>query len=360
MICLFKKKMLIIYLVPVLFVLFDLSGCRSSAAKEEIHPETKKVVVKIVTSRAEKVKIYASGVLEADKTVLLSFLVPGKVESVHVDEGDHIKEGQVLANIEIEDYESFLEIAEAKLLRAQDAFNRLKPLFKDGAIPEQEFVEIKTGLAQAKAGRDIARKKVNDTMLRSPFSGIIGAKSIETGQMISPGLPVFTIVKTDKIYAKVSVPESEISKIAINQETVVTIPALADREVNGRVSLIGAMADPRTRTYTVKAELSNPDYSLRTGMIAEAQIVTDKKNEMLTVPGKAIVRDADNLMYVFLVDQSTEKAHRRRIFPGSVQKDEIEIKSGLNNGDVLIIAGQHKLIDGTPIVMVDSDMRPAQ
>lgn len=354
------KKILIIYLMSVLFVLCVLSGCHTSTAKEKMSPEKTKVMVKTVKAKSEKVTILVSGVLEADKTVLLSFLVPGKVEIVHVDEGDHVIKGQVLANVEIDDYESHLEIAVAKLLRAQDSYDRLKPLHEDGAITEKDFIEVKTGLAQAKAGCDIARKKVKDTMLRSPVSGIVGMKSVEMGQMISPGMPVFTIVKTDKIYAKVSVPETEIGKIAMGQETLVNIPALANREVKGRVSMIGVMADPRTRTYTVKAELSNPDYTLRTGMIVETQIVTDMEVEIITVPGKAIVRDADNLMYVYLAEQSNGMAIRRRIFSGSVHKSEIEIKSGLNTGDVLIIAGQHKLTDGAGIVIIDSHMRPAQ
>ncbi len=355
-----SQKRMIVYLLSVFMIFGIFSGCRTSTAKEEKPLEKTKVVVKPATGISEKATILVSGFLEADKTVLLGFLVPGKVETVHVDEGDHVVKGQVLANVEIDDYRSHLEIAQAKLLRAQDAYDRLKPLYKDGAITEQDFIEVKTGLAQAKAGRNIARKKVKDTILRSPVSGIVGMKTVEIGRMISPGMPVFTIVKTDKIYAKVSVPESEIGKIALGQETIVNIPALENREVTGRVSLIGAMADPRTRTYTVKAELANPDYTLRTGMIAEAKIVTDRQIDIITVPGKAIVRDAQNLTYVFLADQESGRALRRRVFPGMVHNNQIEIKSGLTTGDNVIVAGQHKLTDGASIALVDSDMRLAK
>jgi membrane fusion protein (multidrug efflux system) len=149
------------------------------------------------------------------------------------------------------------------------------------------------------------------------------------------------------------VPESEIGKVALGQKAAVTIKALDDRIVEGKVTMIGAMAEPRTRTYTVKIELPNPDYVLRTGMIAKAHIITDKTIAMVTVPGKAIVRDADNLTYLFLVYKEKETALRQRVFPGSVFRNEIEIKEGLNIGDVVIIAGQHKITDGAPITVMD-------
>jgi RND family efflux transporter MFP subunit len=294
-----------------------------------------------------------SGVLEADKTVPFSFLVPGKVDHVYVDEGDHVKKGQMLAKVEINDYRSNLEIAEAQLFEAQDTYDRLHPLYKDGAIAEKAFIKIKVALDQARAVRDIARKKVTDTRLRSPIRGIIGAKNVELGQTISAGIPVFTIVKTDRIFARVSVPESEIGKIALGQKASVTIKAFNASTVDGKVTLIGAMAEPRTKTYTVKIELPNPDYTLRIGMIAQAQIVTDKTIEMVTVPGKAIVRDADNLTYVFIVNKEKKTALRQRVFPGSVFRNEIEIKEGLTAEDVIIIAGQHKINDGALIAVMD-------
>ena len=91
---------------------------------------------------------------------------------------------------------------------------------------------MKAGLAQASAGRDIAGKKLRDTKLRTPIPGIVGVKRVEVGQMVSPGIPVFTVVKTDTIYARVAVPESEIGEIAIGQKAAVTVPALENRAVN--------------------------------------------------------------------------------------------------------------------------------
>lgn len=341
----------IYWLGAIVFMLTSLVGCKAKEADAVRLPEKRLVMARKVTRVSTNEAIVVSGVLEADKTVPLSFLVPGKVDHVYVDEGDHVKKGQILAKVEINDYRSNLEIAEAQFFEAQDTYDRMVPLYKEGAVAEKAFITIKAALEQARAARDIAKKKVRDTKLLSPVPGIIGAKDVELGQTISTGIPVFTIVKTDRIYARVSVPESEIGKVALGHKATVTINALDERIVEGKVSLIGVMAEPRTRTYTVKIELSNPDFSLRDGMIANAQIVTDKTIVMVSIPGKAIVRDADNLTYVFLVDKEKATAMRQRVFIGSVFRNEIEIKEGLNAEDVVIVAGQHKITDGAAIMV---------
>ncbi len=343
----------IYWLGAIVFMMTCLAACKAKEADAFRPTERRQVMAKKVTHVSTNEVIMVSGVLEADKTVPLSFLVPGKVDHVYVDEGDHVKKGQILAKVEINDYRSNLEIAEAQLFEAQDAYKRMWPLYKDDVITEKDIVQIKAGLDQAKASRDIAHKKVKDTKLRSPVPGIIGAKNVELGQTISTGIPVFTIVKTDRIYARVSVPESEIGKVALGQKATVTIKAIDGRVVEGKVSLIGAMAEPRTRTYTVKIELANPDYVLRDGMIAKTQIVTDKTISLVTVPGNAIVRDADNLTYVFLVDKEKATALRQRVFIGSVFRNEIEINEGLNAEDFVIVAGQHKITDGAAITVTE-------
>lgn len=337
--------------MAAMLMAISLLSCRKTDAREEKIVKPVKVTTEKVTIVSDSKTILVSSFLEAEKTSPISFQVPGKIIKINYDLGDHVKKNQIVAEIEMDDYQSRLEIAQAKLMQANDAFNRLKLLFDEGVIPEQTLIEITSKLAQARAGKNIAKKQVRDTRLRAPFSGVIGMKAIETGQMISPGIPVFTIVKNDRIYACSSVPESEITQLKINQEAVVRVPALEDRQFYGRVERMGAVADPRTRTYRVKILLDNPGFVLRPGMIANVSIETDRKIEILTIPSRAIVRDSDNLTYVFLADSENLKAFRKRVFPGSVHKNEISIKKGLLPEDILITAGQHKLTDGCDVTI---------
>ncbi|MBI9091074.1 MAG: efflux RND transporter periplasmic adaptor subunit [Desulfobacterium sp.] len=303
---------------------------------------------------SENISILVSCFLEAEKTSPISFQVPGKIVKINFDLGDHVTENQVVAEVEKDDYQSRLEIAQAQFMEAEDAFNRLKILFEEGVIPEKTFIEISSGLAQARAGMNIAQKQLRDTRLRAPFAGVIGMKKIETGQMISTGLPVFSIVKNDRIYACSSIPESEIAHLKTGQKAMVVVPSLGDRFFCGTVERIGPVAAPKTRTYRVKILLDNPGFILRPGMIANVSIETDRKMEILTIPSRAVVRDSDNLTYVFLADKKTSRAFRKRVFPGSVHRSEIRIKKGLSAGDLLVLSGQHKLTDGSDIRIIEN------
>jgi len=321
-------------------------GCGTQEAAITILPDTTPVTVVEVQPVMTVETLIVSGALEAHKTAPLNFLVSGRVDRVYVDEGDRVTEGQTLAVVERDDYVSQLEIAEAGLLRAQDAFDRFQPLVEEGAFAESSFVELKSGLAQAIAVRDIAKKRLKDTELRTPIPGIVGMKNVEVGQMVSPEVPVFTVVKTDVIVARVAVPESEVRKVEIGQSAEVTISALRDLQTGGKVSLVGAVANPQTRSYTVKVELGNPGFRLLPGMIVQARIQTGVEISSLTVPVQAILRDADNLTYVFTVNPNQCRAERRRVSPGTVLQNAIEIISGLEPGDMVIVGGHHKLSDG--------------
>lgn len=343
----------ILFSMTIMLMALFLSSCKDSDAIETISLKPVKVVTRKVTMVSDPVRILVSGFLEAEKIAPISFEIPGKIVSLTVDLGDRVKQNQVMAQIEMADYQSHLEIAQARFTKAQDAFNRSDPLFKKGVIPEKTLVEVISGLAQARAEMDIIQKQVRDTTLRSPFAGVIGMKAIEIGQMVSPGIPVLTIVKNDKIYACASIPESEIQQLKIGQEAVIIVPALGEQKFYGCVKHIGPVADPGTRTYRVKIILDNADYRLRSGMISMVSIETDKKIERITIPGCAIVRDSNNLTHVFLADKKDGRAFRKRVFTGAVHGSEIIIKKGLIPGDSLVLAGQHKLTDGCQITTTD-------
>ena len=343
--------------VAVMILVSSISACQPDETEGVVTTLTAQipVMVRSAASISANRSVSVSGTMVADKTAPLSFLVPGKVNRLYVDEGDRVKAGTLLATVDPADYTNSLAIAEASLTMAKDLYRRYEPLYKEGAFTEKNLIELKTGLAQAVAGCNIARKALADTRLYAPIPGIVAVKGIELGQMVSAQVLAFTIVKTDVIFARVSVPESEIGQVSLGQKAAVTIAALAGQQFKGRVSMIGAQADELTRTYPVKIELANPEGVLKPGMIAQADILTDKAVSVLTIPGHAIVRDADNLTYVFVADAGKGLAQRRRVVPGSAFHNEIEIKSGLTPEDAVIVSGQHKLSDGTLITISTTD-----
>ncbi len=335
----------------MLVVLVLLSSC---AKKDALAPEESrrlaKVHVKEIQNAGQDEVLSFSGTLEADKMVIQSFAVSGTILSIQVEEGSEVRVGQLLATLDATSYESSLKIAEAGLMEAQDAFNRLSQLYGKGSLPERDLIQAKAALQQAEANKTSASKQLSDTQLRAAISGIISAKDLEVGSNAGPGIPAFSIVKTDKMYATVAIPEVEIGKVVVGNEAIVSVPTIAG-EFRGGVSIINPVADAVSKTYTVKVKLDNPEGRLLPGMISTNRINTGKTVRNLSVPTKAIVRDADDITYVFVL-KNENKVRRQRVSIGGLSKNEVIVSSGLRSGDKIVVEGQTKLKDGQLVTTI--------
>ena len=189
-------------------------------------------------------------------------------------------------------------------------------------------------------------KRLQDTKIYAPFSGIITAKFIERGASAAPGVPAFTIMKTDQVYAKAAINENEIANIKVGISAKIRIASL-DQNFDGKVTIINPSADAATRTFDVKVLLNNSKGSLLPGMISDIKIETGRTNQAITIPASAIIRDADDINYVFTA--SGKQVVRKRIGLGNFKGDEVIVNKGLENGDTIIINGQRNLKDGQEI-----------
>ncbi len=322
-----------------------LIGCseKKETVKEVAIP---KVTVKKIESTAENESLTYSGTIEADNTVSLDFSVPGRISKVDVQEGQKVRKGQLLASIDQTTYKNAFDIANAGLEQANDNFKRLSSLYQKGSLPERDFIAVKVAVAQANANKNLAAKNLADTKLYAPFSGIITAKMTEMGATAAPGVPAFTVMKTDKVYAKASIAESEISKLKMGTDAKVEIASL-NETFNGKVAIINPSADALTRTFNVKVRLDNTDDKLLPGMISKIKINTGNKVNVITVPSESVVRDANNILYVFVVKEN--KAIRTRVSLGSFKGNEVIVTNGLSIGDSVVIAGNKNLKDGQTV-----------
>jgi RND family efflux transporter MFP subunit len=332
-----------------LAVIVSLAVLACGKKQEEKAPPatpTKVTVQEIKTGNQAETLRY-SGTVEAENSVQLGFSVPGTVSSVLVNEGQLVKAGQLLASIDPTEYDNALLIANAGLEQAEDMYTRLNGLYQKGSLPAKDFMEIKSRVAQARANKNLAVKRVKDTKLYAPMSGIVTAKLIERGAMAAPGAAAFTIINISKVYARVSVPESEIGKISKGQNANVSISTI-DQKLVGKITIINPMADAATKSYSVKIQLANAQGKILPGMIADAEISTGKSIGAITVPTQAIVRDADDITYVF-VTNGNNKAIRKRITTSGLRGNEVVISEGLQSGDRVVVSGQTKLKDGAAI-----------
>ena len=296
----------------------------------------------------------ASGVVQAKTTVDVAFQVPGKVVMVGPDEGQTVHAGQVIAAVDPTDYRLTVEQAAAQADRAARDRDRNRPLLESGSIASADMDHLESGARQSAAAADLARKKLSDTRLEAPISGIIARRAIEVGATAAPGQPVFTIVDLDPVRVRIGVPEGDVGHVTVGAPASVRIPALG-ASFEGRVSLIGVAADPTTRSYTVEITVPNATHQLRAGMIAEAAITTAQRVNALLVPATAVLHDGgvNGTTYVYALDDGAARAHARRVTTGAPRGDSLEILNGLRAGERIVVAGQQRLRDGASVRLLD-------
>lgn len=308
------------------------------------------VVAEPVTLSSRSWSTRASGIVQPNTTVEVAFEVPGKAVMVGPDEGQPVRAGETIAALDPTDYRLGVEQASAQADRAARDRDRNQPLLASGAIAPADMDHLESGARQSAAAADLAKKRLADTRLAAPLSGVIARRAIEVGSTVSPGLPVFTIVDLDPVRVRVGVPEGDVGHVTEGAAATVRIPAL-DADFGGRVSLIGVAADPATRSYTVEISVRNPSRRLRAGMVAEATIETGQKVPAMMVPSAAVLHDGGGggTTMVYVLDRDAARVHARRVTTGIVRGDSLEITSGINPGDRVVVAGQQRVREGARV-----------
>jgi multidrug efflux pump subunit AcrA (membrane-fusion protein) len=378
-----------------------LTGCQRSAAAAREETDLIPVQVRTPAVVERQDSVAASGSVEGSETTDVAFQVSGKVSRVLVEEGQHVSQGQLLAELESTDYRNSLDAANAQkqaaealaqkaaaglrkqeveearidLARWEDEYKRMQFLVERKSLPPNDFQKIEAAykaareryemavegtrvedrnatLAQALAARAQASeesKRLGDTRLLAPITGNISMRRVDPGQTVAAGTPVLSIVNLNPAKVRVGVPEAEIGKVTRGAGAEVSLPSLGGRCFNGRVEIIGVSAEAASRTYAVKIVVPNPGPVLLAGMVAEARIFGSAKARVLTIPGESIVRDPQGAANVYVYYPERRRVYARRIEVGPPMGEEVEIHSGLSAGDQIVVAGQQKLREGTPV-----------
>ncbi len=314
------------------------------------------VIAQTVTTSPRAWSTTASGIVQAQTSVDVGFEVPGKLVMVGPDEGQPVRAGQLIAALDPTDYRLAAAQASALADRAARDRDRNQPLLAAGAIASADMDHLETGARQSAAAAELAMKRLADAHLASPISGIIARRASEVGATVAPGQPVFTIVDLDPVRVRVGVPEADVGHIVEGAAAAVRVPAL-DASFIGRVRLIGVVADPSTRSYTVEISVPNPARRLRAGMIAEATVTTGDTRSAIVVPAGAVVHDGgvNGMTNVYVLDRDATRVHARRVTTGLTRGDSLEITSGLVAGERIVVGGQQRLREGALVQIVSVD-----
>lgn len=289
-----------------------------------------------------------SGNIEGMKTVKTGFQVAGRIAGIRGEEGSMVSKGAEIAWLDPTNYAIAKELADVQVAQATDEFNRINILHERNSVSESDFMKCKYVLDGAVGQQKLRAKDLADTKLHAPISGILLKKMGEAGEMISAGTPVLVISDISKVKVNAYIPENRLKDIKIGQDVEIRIDAV-DVVRNGKISEVGGMADPSTRAFTVKAIVDNPRNVIRPGMIAEVSFTSSDSIMTTTVNSAALLRTPEGQPYVYVADKERKQAFRRNVSIGAVRGNRIEVASGLEAGETVVVGGAQKLSNGSSI-----------
>jgi RND family efflux transporter MFP subunit len=329
-------------------VLMALSSCGEK--KQTAAEQTVRVKVQEIHAEAVNGEQGFSGTIEEASGVSLSFASAGTIKRIYVDEGQTVRQGQLIGELDPTTMQNAYTISKTSLEQAQDTYKRMKELHDAGSLPEMQWISVENQLKSATAQEAMARKSLADTKLYAPFSGYIASKDAEIGQNTSPGMPVVKLVNIGSVKVKISVPEDDVQRIQKGSSMKIVVPALGNREFSGRVTERGVSADPRSRTYEVKATIQNDDRQLLPGMICQAFTNYMQGTTGVFIPANLVQLDSDNKTFVWVVNG--DKAVKREIIINGETAQGAQVGGGLSSGDKLIVVGQQKVSNGMKVEIV--------
>jgi len=291
------------------------------------------------------------GTVEEEESVSVSFAGMGTLKRILVSEGECVRQGQLLAEMDDTQARNLLEGAQASFDQAEDAIGRYKQLHDKGSLPEAKWIEAQSKLEEMRSMLKTAQKNLDDCRLLAPMSGVVGKKQMSAGMTVLPSQPVVTLYKIKNVKVKVSVPEQEIADIDAHTPSQITVTATHQTVAGGRIEK-GILADPLSHTYDIRIWVENPEQKILPGMVCKVSMSDERctmSDAQMTVPVRCIQQSADGKHFVWVVD-TDPKAHRQEITMGETVGNRIVVTSGLTEGTKVITAGYQKVSEGTEIL----------
>lgn len=328
-----------------------ISNKKENQAKVDIVSKgTGKVPVKVITVKKEVVNIDFSvnGKLMADKDLTLVSEANGQVVAILVKEGDKVVKGQTLARIESTYSSIDLQRASDAVEKLRNDQTRLNNALKSGGVTQAQVDEINLAVKSAESQLNQARKRVSDATIKSPMSGIINSRLIEVGSFVGVGTQLFNIVDVSSLKLKVTANERQVIRLSVGYDVDIKVPVFQEELFKGKISFIAPKAD-NSLNYPIEIRLVNASTKnrLKAGMYASAEFKFGEESPIIAIPRAAFVGSV-NSGEVFVIER-TGFATLRKVSPGAIFGDQVEILDGLKEGEIVITTGQINLVDGTAI-----------
>lgn len=324
----------------------------------EEEDEKTPIPVRVTTIAPGEISAYISATanLVAENEVRLLAEWEGQIDRLAVEEGDYVKQDQVLATLARTDGEIAVQKAQVRADDAQLRFARAERLVAQELLASEDFDRVAVEKAIADQELAEARWNLEKTMIRAPFSGRLTQRMVQIGQHVRRGDELFTVTDFEPLVARIYLPESDVMALEVGREVRLAPKADESQAVRARIQRIASVVDTATGTVKVTVEAIDPPPALRPGAFVRVDIVRETHSDALLVPKQAVVRELQK-SYVFVTsgDAATTTAEKRAIELGFEEGGRVEALSGLAAGDRVVIAGQGGLKDGAAVAVLADD-----
>lgn len=294
--------------------------------------------------------VNAVGALIAEDSVVLRPEIDGRIDKLLFKEGQPVKKGAVLVVLDSAEPRARLAAAQADLKLAESRYKRSEDLVAQNFISRQALDEARANLDILRARRQQEQVALDKTVIRAPFAGVVGLRQVSPGAYVKKGDDIVRLDALGNLKLEVPVPETYLSLVRIGLPISLTFDALPGQTFSGKVHAIDPVVDPVSRNVRVRARIANPAGNLKPGMFARATADLGGKTRAILLPEQVIVPKPDG-SYVFLAIDG--KAELRKVVLGKREPGRVEIVSGVQVGDTVVLDGQIKLRPGIPVVTLD-------
>ncbi len=336
------------FAVPCIAMVF--AGC---GKPEPIAPQKPRPVYTIEVEAPEStIRRSFSGLVNSAEGVGIAFEVGGRVIDVYAEEGVRYKKDTILAKIDDTEYRNQMVGAEAQLTEAIQNLRRTQQLFETGNAAQGA---LETSIAQEKAARsnyNSAQKRVQDSVLKMPYDGVIGEVNIDAQQVVSTGQTAMTIQGESGLEFEIGVPAEVVASIKPEQSAVIELGTLPDKQFPAKIVTVSPQPGANT-TYPVTLEIEEADDRIREGMDGEAILtLTNPDGALTNIPAVCVVAEPGDSQFVWVFNEG--QVSKRTVKTGRLRDNGmIEIVEGLEKGETVISRGVHRLREGQTVRLLE-------
>jgi membrane fusion protein (multidrug efflux system) len=335
-------------------------GAMISQAKNYV-PPPETVTTAVARVETWENTLTAVGTLKAVQGVTVSAELPGKVVKISFDSGTAVKKGDLLVSQDTSSEEAQLPGAIAQATFALTDLDRASGMVKDNIISRADYDRAVATREQELSQANDIRATISKKKIRAPFSGRLGIRQVNLGQMLGAGDPIVTLQSLDPIYVEFSLPQQQLSRLRTGLPVRVTCDALPGETVEGRITAINSLVEDETRNIRLQATVANRDGKLRPGMFVNTEVGLPARMEVLVIPSTSVLYAPYGDSVFVVVDDKKKKGGKtlkqQFVRLGEKRGDFVAVASGLKKGETVVSTGVFKLRNGQTLV-VDNKLAP--